>query len=104
MALALVHHLAIGRNVPLPMLAATLARLGDRLLIEWVPKEDPMVRRLLATREDIFPDYTEGGFRTAFEQDWTVAATRPVEGTLRDDVPAPPPDMRRQGRIALRGI
>ncbi len=83
MALALVHHLAIGRNVPLPMLSATLARLGDQLLIEWVPKEDPMVSRLLATREDIFPDYTEGGFRTAFERDWAVEATRPVEGTPR---------------------
>ncbi len=83
MALALVHHLAIGRNVPLPMLSATLARLGDQLLIEWVPKEDPMVRRLLATREDIFPDYTEDGFRAAFERDWTVLGRRPVEGTLR---------------------
>ena len=70
LALALVHHLAIGRNVPLPMLAATLARLGDDLVIEWVPKEDPMVRRLLATREDVFPDYTESGFRAAFERAW----------------------------------
>ena len=55
LALALVHHLAIGRNVPLPMLSETLARLGDQLIIEWVPKEDPMVRRLLASREDVFP-------------------------------------------------
>jgi hypothetical protein len=83
LALALIHHLAIGRNVPLPMLSATLARLGGSLIIEWVPKEDPMVRRLLATREDVFPDYTEAGFRAAFERDWQVVAARPVEGTPR---------------------
>jgi hypothetical protein len=83
MALALVHHLAIGRNVPLPMLSATLARLGDQLLIEWVPKEDPMVRRMLATREDVFRDYTETGFRAAFERDFAVEVARPVEGTPR---------------------
>jgi ribosomal protein L11 methylase PrmA len=83
LALALVHHLAIGRNVPLPMLSATLARLGRQLIIEWVPKDDPMVQRLLATREDIFPAYTEEGFRAAFDRDWEHIASRPVAGTPR---------------------
>ena len=83
LALALVHHLAIGRNVPLPMLSATLARLGDALVLEWVPKEDPMVQRLLASREDIFPDYTEAGFRAAFEPAWTTVDRLPVAGTPR---------------------
>jgi hypothetical protein len=72
LALALVHHLAIGRNVPLPMLSATLARLGDRLIIEWVPKDDPMVRRLLATREDVFPDYTATSLETALSAHWRI--------------------------------
>jgi SAM-dependent methyltransferase len=65
-ALALVHHLAIGRNIPLQMLSDLLARLAPNLVIEWVPKEDPMVQRLLAAREDVFPDYSLDGFRTAF--------------------------------------
>ncbi len=83
LALALVHHLAIGRNVPLPMLSATLARLGRQLIIEWVPKDDPMVRRLLATREDVFPDYSQQGFREAFSQHWEHVASRPVDGSPR---------------------
>jgi len=37
-ALALIHHLAIGNNVPLERIAAFLARLGSHLIIEWVPK------------------------------------------------------------------
>ena len=83
LALALVHHLAIGRNVPLPMLSATLARLGDGLIIEWVPKGDPMVERLLASREDVFPDYTEAGFQAAFAPTWTTVDRQPVAGTTR---------------------
>jgi hypothetical protein len=83
LALALVHHLAIGRNVPLPMLADVLARLGPNLIIEWVPKEDGMVRQLLATRRDVFPDYTEAGFRAAFERRFEIVEVAPIEGTSR---------------------
>ena len=59
MALALVHHLAIGNNVPLASIAHELARLGRQVIIEWVPKSDPQVQRLLSAREDIFDRYTE---------------------------------------------
>ena len=62
----LVHHLAIGRNIPLEMIAALLARLAPRAIVEFVPRGDPMVERLLASREDVFPSYTEGGFEAAF--------------------------------------
>ncbi|MCK7466818.1 MAG: hypothetical protein MZU91_00830 [Desulfosudis oleivorans] len=66
LALALVHHLAIGNNVPLEMIAGALARLGRRLLVEFVPKSDSQVARLLVTREDIFDGYTQEGFERAF--------------------------------------
>ena len=72
MALALVHHLAIGNNVPLPRIADFLARLGRHLIIEFVPKDDPMTQRLLAARRDIFSDYTIDVFRTAFGARYTM--------------------------------
>lgn len=68
MALALVHHLAIGNNVPLPGVAAMLAHLGRDVIIEWVPKSDPQVQRLLSAREDIFDGYSEDGLRAAFAE------------------------------------
>jgi ribosomal protein L11 methylase PrmA len=68
MALALVHHLAIGNNVPLEGVAAMLGRLGNAVIIEWVPKSDPQVQRLLSAREDVFVQYTEEAFRAAFER------------------------------------
>jgi len=82
-ALALVHHLAIGRNVPLPMIAELLARLAPNLIVEWVPKEDPMVQRLLATREDIFPSYSRDGFRAAFEGAFEITEEVPIEDSSR---------------------
>lgn len=68
LALAVVHHLAIGRNVPLPEIVDWLAGLtarGGAVVVEFVHPEDPMARRLLANKpEGLFPDYR----RDAFEE------------------------------------
>lgn len=72
MALALVHHLAIGNNVPLPSLASYFARLGRRAIVEFVPKSDPMVRHMLASREDVFTDYTLEGFERSLAGRFTI--------------------------------
>lgn len=83
MALALVHHLAITNNIPLPRLAAFLARLGRHALVEFVPKEDPRVRELLADREDIFPTYTEEDFEAAFSHHFDRLERTPLTGSAR---------------------
>lgn len=68
LALALVHHLAIGKNIPLQKIAAFFAQLCSTLIIEFVPKTDEKVQLMLAGREDIFDNYTATGFETAFSQ------------------------------------
>jgi ribosomal protein L11 methylase PrmA len=83
LALALIHHLAIGNNVPLERIAAFLARLGAQLVIEWVPKEDSQVERLLASRQDIFPGYSEDGFVAAFSNRFVVEQREPVGDSHR---------------------
>lgn len=83
MALALVHHLAIGNNVPLPMVASYFADLGKSLVIEFVPKSDPMVKALLATRTDIFTEYHQDGFEAAFFRCFEIVRKEPVTGTDR---------------------
>jgi hypothetical protein len=65
LALALVHHLAIANNVPLGQLAEFFASITRWLVIEFVPKSDSQVQRLLATRQDIFPDYSAEGLVNA---------------------------------------
>jgi hypothetical protein len=66
MALALVHHLAIANNVPLPMVAGFFSRLCRSLIVEFVPKSDPQVKRLLRSREDVFDRYTQADFEADF--------------------------------------
>ncbi len=83
MALALIHHLSISNNVPLDRVAAFLRTLGRQLIIEFVPKSDVQVRRLLATREDVFPDYTIEGFEAAFQLHFRVLAREPVRQSDR---------------------
>ena len=78
LALALVHHIAISRNVPLPMVLDLFAELAPWAIVEFVPKEDPMVRRLLASRKDVFPNYHLDGFRTATAQRWEVVEETPI--------------------------
>jgi hypothetical protein len=66
LALALIHHLAIGNNLPLGHVADYLREVSPNLIIEFVPKSDSQVQRMLATREDIFADYHQEGFEAAF--------------------------------------
>jgi hypothetical protein len=83
LALALVHHLAISRNVPLPMILGLFADLAPWAVVEFVPKEDVMVRRLLASRRDVFPEYTLEGFRAAAAQRFSIVEEAPLEDSLR---------------------
>jgi hypothetical protein len=83
MALALVHHLAIGHNLPLPRIADFLARLARRLVIEFVPKTDSQVRRLLQNRADIFPEYTQEGFERAFAGSFTIDVKQAIADSER---------------------
>lgn len=83
LALALVHHLAIANNVPLDRLAAFFQALSPWLIVEFVPKEDSQVKRLLASREDIFPDYTTAGFEQAFSRYYTIHRAEAIRDSAR---------------------
>ncbi len=83
MALALVHHLGIGRNVPLAMVMDLFAGLAPQAIVEWVPRGDPMVDILLASREDVFTDYTTEGFETAIAARFQVVSRTPIPGSPR---------------------
>jgi hypothetical protein len=66
LSLALMHHLAISNNVPFDRMAEMFARLCKYLIIEFVPKSDSQVQRLLRSREDIFKGYNQKSFEFAF--------------------------------------
>jgi len=83
LALALLHHLAISNNLPFEDIAEYLARLCRSLVIEFVPKEDSQVERLLVTREDIFDRYTKEHFERAFQGPFQIERSEPITGSGR---------------------
>lgn len=84
MALAFEHHLALGRNVPLEEVVDFIAGLAPRGLIEFVPKSDPTVQRMLALKGDIFPTYDEASFVHCLEARARIVRREKVSGTGRE--------------------
>jgi hypothetical protein len=66
LALALIHHLVISNNLPFERIAEFFAKLCNWMIIEFVPKSDSQVQRLLASREDIFDYYNQEKFESVF--------------------------------------
>lgn len=78
LAYAVVHHLAIGRNIPLPEIITWLIGLAPQGVIEFVEKEDPMIRRMLRLRDDIFFDYHRNAFLAAIGKHAEIVETREI--------------------------
>jgi hypothetical protein len=83
LALALLHHLAISNNVPLDSIAKLFSDLANWAIVEFVPKSDSQVKRLLATRKDIFDQYTVEGFEKAFSTYFTCEKKEPIHNSER---------------------
>lgn len=82
-ALALIHHLAFAKNIPLPVIAAKFSQICKFLIIEFVPKDDPKVILMLAAREDIFEFYSESSFEEAFSEFFVTERKMKVGSTNR---------------------
>ena len=58
LCLALIHHVVITANIPLAEFVDWLAGLADKLVIEYVSREDEKVQTLLRNKEDKYQDYS----------------------------------------------
>ena len=83
LALALIHHLIISNNTPLNNVAAFLAKMCRFLIIEFIPKNDSQVQKLLHSREDIFYNYTQEYFEKVFSHYFLFLKSRKLPDTLR---------------------
>jgi len=83
LALALIHHLAISNNLPLNKIADFFNRICNSLIIEFVTKSDSQVQKLLSTREDIFPDYTQQVFEREFRKYFTIQSSVKIRDSER---------------------
>lgn len=83
LALALIHHLAIGKNIPLELIAETFSGIGKNLIIEFVPKDDEKVKLMLSNKKDIYTNYSEVSFVRAFENYFTIIEEKNVGDSER---------------------
>ncbi|MPZ46231.1 MAG: class I SAM-dependent methyltransferase [Betaproteobacteria bacterium] len=83
LALALVHHLAIGNNTPWAKIFAMLASIAPSWIVEFPDKTDSQVQRLLTNREDIFSRYTIVDFEQSLAERFAIRAVCKLQGTQR---------------------
>lgn len=72
LALALIHHLVVSNNLPLGRIANFLRKICNSLIIEFVPKSDSNVQKLLLTREDVYLGYTQEAFESEFSKLFSI--------------------------------
>jgi hypothetical protein len=82
-ALALIHHLAISNNLPFFKIASFFNSICNKLIVEFVPKSDSQVQRLLSTRQDIFPEYTQYFFEYEFKKYFTILSSTRITNSQR---------------------
>jgi len=75
---ALIHHIAISNNLPFNKIASFLCDLSENLIIEFVPKSDSQVKKLLESRSDIFDTYNEESFVREFEAFYKIMAKEKI--------------------------
>jgi 2-polyprenyl-3-methyl-5-hydroxy-6-metoxy-1,4-benzoquinol methylase len=83
MALALIHHLAIGKNIPFEDIAQLFHSLGKKLIVEFIPKSDVKVQVMLQHKKDIYHWYNETSFLKAFSKCYTTNEVIEVNQTGR---------------------
>jgi SAM-dependent methyltransferase len=83
LALALVHHLRISAGVPLADAIQFLLDRAPEGIIEWVDREDPMVKQMLRLRPDVYPDYTWATFESTLKTHARVLRVSGAAGATR---------------------
>ena len=72
LALALIHHIVIAANIPLKEFVGWLGSLKSELVIEFITKDDEMVKTLLANKEDNYSDYNQELFEDCMRKYYTI--------------------------------
>ena len=83
LCLALMHHLVVGRNIPLDALIEWLAGFGADLVIEFVDRDDPRVQHLLRHRDDQDIEYSVAAMEAALARYFGTVTKDTLEAGTR---------------------
>jgi hypothetical protein len=83
-ALALLHHLLISGNLSLEASRDLLHALTrDLLVLEFVPTDDPMFRRMLQFRRDLYSGIDLAACKQVFAERFQLLDEQPIPGSPR---------------------
>ncbi len=83
LALALIHHMVISANIPLPDFVEWLAQNGPELILEFVDKSDPMVQALLRNKDDQYAAYEKALLEKSLRQFYRIESQETLESGTR---------------------
>ena len=84
LCLAVVHHVAISGNVPVPEFLGWLRGLGTELVIEFPTRDDPRAAALLARKKPgAHPDYDREPFERALAERFRIVRTEELASGSR---------------------
>ena len=84
LALALVHHLVLGKNIPMPDVAKQLAELTNTyLIVEFVPIQDEKSQQLIRDKISYHRPYDEQAFEESFSAYFSILKKSLIPGTER---------------------
>lgn len=81
--LALIHHLALGNNLPFSHIASFLHQITQYLIIEYIPREDERAQLLLKRKEEPFPRYRRAIFEEVFQGFFHIIRKRKIRESQR---------------------
>ena len=84
LALAIIHHLAISRNIPLAKIVKKICHTAPEGIIEFIPKDDPTIKRMRLLRDDIFSSYSCETFTNALAENAEIVERQIVSSTGRE--------------------
>ena len=84
LCLALVHHLRVAANIPLPRFVDWLRSLDAAVMLEFVGRDDEMFRKLVAHKTEDYADYTAENFERQVRRRFSVRDRLPLKGGSRE--------------------
>ena len=84
LALAVIHHLLVGANLPLAAIRDLFATLAQKhLVLEFVPTDDVMFRKLIEFRVNLFDSVTLEHCLAVFSEKFALVRQEPIHHSPR---------------------
>ncbi len=84
LCLALVHHVRVAANIPLPLFTGWLRSLDATVIIEFVGRNDEMFQKLIENKREDYADYTSENFEAEIRRRFSVRDRLELKGGLRE--------------------